>query len=143
MASNTEASLTQAIQNRQAGYTLVSSPRFRSQMPADNFTNFSAILYNNLSSTLGTVANGLKGSGALSASQQQAMAALAASSVPGLICIYGEPDQIVAATRGSFVGFNLGTLAGIQQGKPLMPLIASSMQAARAGAAAGARPAQN
>jgi hypothetical protein len=143
VASNNEGSLTQAIQNRQAGFTLASSPNFQKQLPADNFTNFSAILYNNLSSTLGAVANGLKGSSALSASQQQAMAALAASSVPGLICVYGEPDQIVAATRGSFVGFNLGTLAGIQQGKPLMPLIASSVQAARASAAAGPRPSQN
>ena len=139
LASNSEATLTQAIQNRQAGYTLVSSPNFRKQLPSDNFANFSAILYNNLSSTLGTVASGLKGSSALSAPQQQAMAALAASSVPGLICVYGEPDRIVAATRGSFVGFNLGTLAGIQQGKPLMPLIASSVQAARADAA-GAAP---
>ncbi len=143
VASNSEASLTQAIQNRQAGYTLVSSPNFQKQLPADNFTNFSAILYNNLTSTLGTVANGLKGSNALSASQQQAMAALAASSAPGLICVYGEPDRIVAATRGSFVGFNLGTLAGIQQGKPLMPLIASSMQAARTSAASGSRESRN
>ena len=71
------------------------------------------------------------------------MAALAASSVPGLICIYGEPDQIVAATRGSFVGFNLGTLAGIQQGKPLMPLIASSALAARNGAATSPRQSKN
>jgi hypothetical protein len=143
LASNNEGTLTQAIQNRQAGYTLVSSPNFRKQLPSDNFANFSAILYNNLSSTLGTVASGLKGSGALSAPQQQAMAALAASSVPGLICVYGEPDRIVAATRGSFVGFNLGTLAGIQQGKPLMPLIASSVQAARADAAGAPRPSRN
>ena len=49
VASNSEASLTQAIQNRQAGYTLVASANFRNQLPADNFTNFSAILYNNLS----------------------------------------------------------------------------------------------
>jgi hypothetical protein len=140
VASNNEGSLTQAIQNRQAGFTLVSSPNFRKQLPTDNFMNFSAILYNNLSSTLGTVASGLKGSGALSPSQQQAMAALAASSVPGLICIYGEPDRIVAATMGSFVGFNLGTLAGIQQGKPLMPLIASSVEAARTSAAGAGAP---
>jgi hypothetical protein len=140
VASNSEAALNTAIQNRQAGFTLASSPNFRKQLPADNSTNFSAILYNNLSSTLGTVANGLKGSSALSATQQQAMAALAASSVPGLICVYGEPDRIVAATLGSFVGFNLGTLAGIQQGKPLMPLIASSLQAARASAAGADAP---
>jgi FecR protein/Putative zinc-finger len=143
VASNGEAALSQAIQNRQAGYTLVSSPNFRNQLPADNFTNFSAILYNNLASTLSPIANQLKDSTSLSASQRQAMAALAASTVPGLICVYGEPDRIVAATRGSFVGFNLGTLAGIEQGKPLMPLIASSVQAARTNAADGPPQSRN
>jgi hypothetical protein len=36
----------------------------------------------------------------------------------------------VAATRGSFLGFDLGTLIGIQQGRPLLPLVASSARSA-------------
>jgi hypothetical protein len=144
IASNGQAALTQAIQNRQAGYTLVTSADFRKQLAADNSNNFSAILYNNLASTLGPVAAQLQGSSSsMSASQQQAMAALVASSVPGLICVYGDPGQIVAVTRGSFAGFNLGTLAGLQQGKPLMPLIASSVVAARAGTAGSAHQSRN
>jgi hypothetical protein len=143
LASNGEASLTQSIQDRQAGNTLVASANFRNQLPADNFANFSAILYNNLTAKLSPIAGTLQSSTALSTSQQQAMAALAASSVPGLICVYGGPDQIVAATRGSFVGFNLGTLAGIQQGKPLMPWIASSALAARNGAVTSPRQSKN
>jgi hypothetical protein len=126
VASMTEATLSQAIQNRQSGYTLVNSANFRKQIPADHFTNFSAILYNNLGSALGPIAGQLQGLNSLSTSQKQAMTALATSAVPSLICIYGEPDGIVAATLGSFGGFNLGTLAGIQEGKPLAPLIASS-----------------
>jgi hypothetical protein len=62
----------------------------------------------------------------LSAAQQQALSALLASSGPALVCVYGEPDRIVAASRGSFLGFDLGTLMGIQQGRPLLPLVASS-----------------
>ncbi len=131
VASVSEAALTQAIQNHQTGYTLTNSANFRNQLPADNLTNFSAILYSNIGSSLAPLASQLKSAKSLSPSQQQAMAALAASSAPGLICVYGEPDGIVAATRGSFLGFNLGTLVGIQQGKPLMPLIASGASAMR------------
>src|SRR5580658_811353 len=143
LAAGSEATLSQAIQNRQAGYTLVSSPNFRNQLPTDQFTNFSAILYNNIGSKLGPIASQLETSGSLSASQQQAMAALATSSAPGLICAYGEPGEIIAATRGSFTGFNLGTLAGIQQGRPLMPLIASSALALRPGTSASPPRARN
>jgi len=126
LAGPSEATLQQAIQNRQSGYTLASSANFRKQLPADSYTNFSAIVYTNAGTALGPLAEQLKSSGALTPAQQQSVSTLLANSGPGLICVYGEPDRIVAATRGSFLGFNLGTLAGIQQGQPLLPLIASS-----------------
>jgi hypothetical protein len=128
LAGPSEANLQQAIQNRQTGYTLASSASFRNQLPADNYTNFSAIIYTNPGSSFGVLAEQLKNSTALSAAQKQSLSALVTSSTPGLICVYGEPDRIVAASRGSFLGFNLGTLAGIHQGQPLLPLIASSMK---------------
>jgi hypothetical protein len=128
LAGPSEANLVQAIQNRQTGYTLASSSNFRNQLPADNYTNFSAIIYTNPGSSLGPLAEQLKNSAALTPAQKQSLSTLIASSTPGLICVYGEPDRIVAASRGSFLGFNLGTLAGIHQGQPLLPLIASSMR---------------
>ncbi|HEY1950783.1 MAG TPA: zf-HC2 domain-containing protein [Bryobacteraceae bacterium] len=128
LAGPSEANLVQAIQNRQTGYTLASSPNFRNQLPADNYTNFSAIIYTNPGSSLGPLAEQLKNSAALTPTQKQSLSTLIASSAPGLVCVYGEPDRIVAASRGSFLGFNLGTLAGIHQGQPLLPLIASSMR---------------
>jgi Putative zinc-finger/FecR protein len=128
LAGPSEANLVQAIQNRQTGYTLASSSNFRNQLPADNYTNFSAIIYTNPGSSLGPLAEQLKNSAALTPAQKQSLSTLIASSAPGLICVYGEPDRIVAASRGSFLGFNLGTLAGIHQGQPLLPLIASSMR---------------
>jgi len=129
VAAPSEANLNQAIQNRQTGNTLLNSDNFRGQLPTDSYNNFSAIIYNNVASSLAPLANQLQSSSSLSSEQKQSLAALVASSAPGLICVYGEPDRIVAATRSSFLGFNLGTLAGIQQGRPLLPLIASSAMA--------------
>lgn len=128
LAGPSEANLLQALQNRQTGYTLANSANFRNQLPADHYTNFSAIVYTNPGSSFSPLADQLKNSGALTPAQKQSLATLVASSAPGLICIYGEPDRIVAASRGSFLGFNLGTLAGIHQGGPLLPLIASSVR---------------
>jgi hypothetical protein len=124
LAGANETLLLQSIQNREAGITLASSSAFRSQMPSDSFTNFSAIVYHNAGKSLASAADQLKSTG----KKGGAIAAMIAHSGPGLICIYGEPDRIIAATKSSFLGFNLGTLAGIEQGKPVLPLIASSAQ---------------
>jgi ferric-dicitrate binding protein FerR (iron transport regulator) len=126
LAGANETSLLQAIQNRQNANTLVNSANFRNQLPADNYTNFSGVVYTNAGSSFGPLMQQLKGASSLSPAQQQSLSALLASSGPALVCIYGEPDRIVAASHGSFLGFDLGTLMGIQQGRPLLPLVASS-----------------
>jgi hypothetical protein len=130
LAGANETSLLQAIQNRQNSNTLVNSANFRNQLPADGYTNFSAVIYTNPGSSFGPLVQQLKGSNALTPAQQQSLSALLDSSSPVLISIYGEPDRIVAASRGSFLGFDLGTLVGMQQGRPLLPLIASSARSA-------------
>ncbi len=130
LAGANETSLLQAIQNRQNSNTLVNSANFRNQLPADGYTNFSAVIYTNPGSSFGPLVQQLKGSSALTPAQQQSLSALLDSSSPVLISIYGEPDRIAAASRGSFLGFDLGTLVGMQQGRPLLPLIASSTRSA-------------
>ena len=127
LASTSEANLTQAIKNRDADYTLASSANFRSQLPVDGYTDSSGVIYVNAGgSSLGLLGQQLKGSGNLNTGQQKALSTLLANSGPGLICVYGEPDRIVAASRGSFLGFNLGTLVGVEQGRPLFPLLAAN-----------------
>ena len=112
LAGANETSLLQAIQNRQNANTLVNSANFRNQLPADSYTNFSGLVYTNAGSSFGPLVQQLKGSSSLTPAQQQSLSALLASSGPALVCIYGEPDRIVAASRGSFLGFDLGTLIG-------------------------------
>ncbi len=143
LAGPSEANLIQAIQNRQTGYKLTSSSRFQSQLPEDSYTNFSAIIYHNAGSTLGPIANQLKSAAPLTPAQQQSLNGILAESTPGLICVYGEPDRIVAATKASFLGFNLGTLMGIAQGKPGVPLIASSAKGVISAAAVKSQQSRN
>ncbi len=131
VAGSSEANVLQAIQNRQSGHTLASSPNFTSELPDDSYTNFSSIIYHNAGRLTGPVADQLKGSAALSNEQRKSMAAILANTAPGLICLYGEPDRIVAASRSSFLNFNLGTFTGMAQGPSLVPLIASSAMAFR------------
>ncbi len=120
LASSSQANVLTAIQNKQTGHTLASSDSFRAKLPADGYSNFSAMIYSNLSS-LGGLAKQLG-----SADKQKAFSGLIANSGPGLICVYGEADRITAATKGSFLGFDLGTLVGIEQGKSLHTMIAMS-----------------
>ena len=120
LASWSDGSLVTAISNEQSGHTLVSDESFRAKLPADGYANFSAMVYSNMSS-LGDLAKQVN-----SSQKAQLFAGLVANSGPGLICVYGETDRIVAATRGSFLGFDLGTLIHIQEGKPLQTIIANA-----------------
>jgi hypothetical protein len=128
LASTSEANLVQAMKNQETGYKLVSSSNFRNQLPEDAYTNFSGVIYINPGSSLRSLGQQLKSSGSLNPEQQRAVSTLLGQSGPGLICVYGEADRIVAASRGSFLGFNLGTLVGIQRGQPIFPLIASNFR---------------
>jgi hypothetical protein len=120
IAAPSRALLTRAIQNRQAGYTLFQSQLFRSQLPSDGYTNFSAILYHNLAMVLTPLSQQLKAIGGLSPQQQQSLDTLSANSAPGLIYAYGEPDRIVVASDSGFMGLDVNSLLTIQQAAPLL-----------------------
>jgi ferric-dicitrate binding protein FerR (iron transport regulator) len=113
--------LAQAIQNRQAGYTLTHSPGFQALLPRDGYTNFSAIFYHNLGPVVGPIAEQLKSTGTLTSQQRQSIDALTANSAPGLIYAYGEPDRIVVASNTGFMGFDLGTLLTMGDNGPFLP----------------------
>jgi len=115
------ATISRAIQSREAGYTLAHSSGFQALLPSDGYTNFSAIFYHNIGPVVGPLAAQLKASGALNRQQQQSVDALTANSAPGLIYAYGEPDQIVVATNTGFMGFDLGTLLTMGDNGPFLP----------------------
>ncbi len=111
LAAASQDLLTQAIQNRQTGYTLRQADSFRSLLPSDGNIDVSAILYYNTAPALNALSSGLNATNALSASQKQSIAALAASAKPGLVYAYGQPNRIIVSSSGSFFGLNLDMLS--------------------------------
>lgn len=115
------ATISRAIQIRQAGYSLTHSRTFQALLPDDGYTNFSAIFYHNFGPVVGPLADQLKSSGALTPQQQKSIDALKENSAPGLIYAYGERDRIVVASNTGFMGFDLGTLLGMGHNGPFLP----------------------
>ena len=115
------ATISRAIQNREAGFTLPHSSGFQALLPTDGYTNFSAIYYHNIGPVVGPLADQLKSSGALTPQQQQSIEVLKANSAPGLIYAYGQPDRIVVASNTGFMGFDLGTLLTMGHNGPFLP----------------------
>ena len=115
------ATISRAIQSRQAGYTLTHATTFQALLPSDGYTNFSAIFYHNIGPVVGPLAEQLRSSGALTPQQRQSIDALTANSAPGLIYAYGQPDRIVVASNSGFMGFDLGTLMTMGHNGPFMP----------------------
>jgi len=113
--------LSQAIRDRQSGYTLTRSQTFQSLLPSDGYTNFSAIFYHNIGPVVGPLVDQIKAVGTLTAQQQQSIAALQANTAPGLIYAYGEPDRIVVASGTGFMGFDLGILLTMDLGDTFLP----------------------
>ena len=121
IAAPDAATISRAIQSREAGYSLPHSSTFKALLPNDGYTNFSGIFYHNIGPVVGPLAEQVKSSGALTAQQRQSIDSLTANSAPGLIYAYGEPDRIVVASNTGFMGFDLGTLLTMGHNGPLFP----------------------
>ena len=98
------AILVQAIGQRAAGTTLVSSARFRALLPNGGQTHFSALAYQNLAAALGALGNALgqsaKGQAGPLAGLSM-LASLGSGSGPSLAWAEGQSDRIVAGTTGT------------------------------------------
>ena len=102
IAGPSRAILDRAVQYRDSGYTLTSSPRFAALLPQDGHANFSGLTYQNLQSVLGPLADlwartqkGQNGQGPVTDEQQSKIQELLAQAPATLACVYAEPERII------------------------------------------------
>jgi len=145
VAAPSPALLDTAIRARQTGANLLASAKFRELLPADGYTNFSAVLYQDLGSRLAPLAAAIAktqdSSRELTAEEQATLEEAGKLRPPSLGYAYGLEDRLVFAAN--FGGDGLmplsallgsgGGLAGLGGDGGLLGLLAPD-------AAAGALP---
>ncbi len=125
LAAASRALLDRAIQYRSTGYTLARSASFRSLLPRDPYTHFSAVVYHNLGPAIASVAE----------KAGQLGVALPTDVKPALFALYGEEDRIELVTNGSLLGLSLNHLSGIHGPLGLMELLRMGKKGTSAGSA--------
>lgn len=131
VAAPSRALLEQSIQNRDAGNTLVRSSRFKSALPQDGNTNFSAIFYHDLAPLIQPLAEKLKNAGGaeLTEEQRQKLGSIDANAPPTLVYAYAQGDRITLAanTEGGAFGLSPASLIGLPNSFEMQHILMNAM----------------
>ena len=118
IAGPSKAIITRALQVQASGASILRSANFVSLTPRDHYANFSAVVYENLGTTLAPLA-GIAGAFMpnMRPEQQKGLQRLG-NLKPMLYAAYGEPDRLTVATSANVLGASLtnlltGNLGGI------------------------------
>jgi len=117
IAGPTRALVARALQVKAAGTSIARSAKFLSMEPRDGHVDFSAVVYQNLGTTLAPLAGLLSAFGRGGQARQIPLQDLG-NLKPSLIAAYGEPDRITVASNKNVLGKSVadllsGNLAGI------------------------------
>ena len=104
--------LNRAMRTHDSGNSLTRSNKFTSLLPADGQTNFSALVYYNLSTLADSIASVTEATSAVTPEQKRAIQEVAESLKPTLIYAYGQTDQIQIASTGNLFGLGLNNILG-------------------------------
>jgi hypothetical protein len=118
IAGPSRAILNQALQARTARTSIARSTKFVSMMPRDSYANFSAVVYQNLGTTLGPIVGLLGAFAPPGAAGRGNSFQNLANPKPAFIAAYGEPDRVTVAGNGNTLGTAMtqlmsGSLLGI------------------------------
>ena len=107
VAGPTRALVTRALQVKDAGTSIARSATFLSMEPRDGHVNFSAVVYQNLGTTLAPLAGLLEAFGRGGRGPQIPDLG---NLKPSLIAAYAEPDRITVATNRNVLGKSMTDL---------------------------------
>ncbi|MFV2071200.1 MAG: FecR domain-containing protein [Thermoanaerobaculales bacterium] len=98
VAAPSRALVQQAIDTRTSGATLPASAAFQAMLPANGYTNCSALVYRDLASLAAAIPAEMMDASGIAEILSDGLS-------KGLVCVFGEEDRItVSATGGSLVG---------------------------------------
>jgi ferric-dicitrate binding protein FerR (iron transport regulator) len=109
VAGPSRALVRQALRTRASGETLARSDRFRALLPPDSESHVSALLYQNLGASLGSLL-GAAGS-VVTDEQRGSLEELAQKAKPSVVCAYGREDGIQLSGDGGLMDFDPANLA--------------------------------
>ncbi len=118
-----------ALRFHASGYSIVDSPKFSRLMPDDGRNNFSALVYQDLSSFIQTVAENLA-DGALTEEQQGTLDAVKSNTEPTLGFAYGDPDRITlaASSQGDMLSTMVMRMLGVKDPISWEALLAGGLE---------------
>jgi hypothetical protein len=124
IAAPTRQLVARALQVQTGQSSIRHSTAFVALLPRDHYNNFSALMYQNLGTTLAPIAGLLGGfvpqgkGGPEAANMLRSLSNMKSS----LVAAYGEPDRIAVATNGNLMGVGLTTLltGNLQNAIPFM-----------------------
>lgn len=116
VAAPSRALVDRALKYRESQYSLVRSAKFRAALPEDGNANFSALVYNNLSSVVAPAARQLGGfADKLPEEQKQMMKAMGENTPAMLGYVYAYGDRVVFSlnTENGPLGLTPGSLLNL------------------------------
>ena len=130
VAAPSRALVERALKYKESGYTLLSSPRFTSTLPADGQVNFSAIFYHDLAPLLEPVSGHLERAAKEMTEEQQRAIRATAEAPPTLAYAYAQGDALVLASdsEGGPFGLSPATLMGLPSSFEMHHILHSAMR---------------
>jgi ferric-dicitrate binding protein FerR (iron transport regulator) len=110
IAGPTRALVSRALQVKSGRASVTHSAPFIALLPRDHYNNFSALIYQNLGTTLAPIISLFGGLVPQGRGGQANMMQSLGNMKSTLIAAYGEPDRISVATSGNLMGMNLSNL---------------------------------
>jgi hypothetical protein len=113
IAGPTRAIVAHALQIQATGLSILRSSTIASMMPRDHYTNFSAVVYQNIGPAIAPLAGLLQGMmpqhPGQGSGQQPSLESLG-STKPTLVAAYAEPDRLTVAANADLIGPSIASL---------------------------------
>ncbi len=110
IAGPTRALVARALQVKTGRASITHSAAFVALLPRDHYNNFSALIYQNLGTTLAPIISLFGGLVPQGRGPQANVMQSLGNMKSTLIAAYGEPDRISVATSGNLMGISLSNL---------------------------------